>query len=144
MRLAARLDATLLPFSGLGGDDSFALALDSDELLAAPGAGDFFGPRVAPLPSLVDGDVFVPPLGALTPARHYFLFGRPIETAAIRSDDRDACAAIYAELRGEVERGIEALREVREKDPYRDLARRTAWEALNGAQAPAAPEFELR
>ena len=37
MRMAARLNATILPFSGIGGDDSFTTALDSDELLATPG-----------------------------------------------------------------------------------------------------------
>ena len=29
VRLAAKLNATILPFSGLGGDDSFELAVDS-------------------------------------------------------------------------------------------------------------------
>ena len=36
VRLAARFDATIVPFSGLGGDDSFQIALDSNELLELP------------------------------------------------------------------------------------------------------------
>ena len=118
VRLAARVNATILPFSGIGGDESFTMALDNQELLAAPLIGDFFKERIgdlpslgtharaqtlesrpaptasdqscarAPLPSLVEGDDFVPPFGAITPARHYFLFGTPISTAAIDPSDR--------------------------------------------------------
>lgn len=70
VRLAARCGATIVPFSGIGGDDSFTVALDSDELLRAPAVGDFFRERISALPSLVKDDVFVPPVGAITPARH--------------------------------------------------------------------------
>ena len=40
VRLAARTNATLLPFAGVGGDESFSIALDTDELLGAPLVGD--------------------------------------------------------------------------------------------------------
>ena len=110
-----------------------------------PLVGDFFRSRVDAIPSLVPDDKFVPPFGAVTPARHYFLFGTPIPTAGIRPDDREACAAAYTALRGQVEAGIDTLREeVRPADPYRELVPRTAWEALYDAPAPGPPSFERR
>ena len=63
VRLAARVNATIVPFSGIGGDDSFTMALDTDELLRTPAVGDFFRARIEQLPSLVADDKFVPPFG---------------------------------------------------------------------------------
>jgi len=142
VRLAARVNATLLPFSGLGGDESFTMALDSDELLATPGLGEFFRERIGGLPSLVPDDLFVPPVGLITPKRHYFLFGTPIPTADISPSDRDACAAAYGQLRGSVVGGVSRLKQLRDEDPYAGLATRTAWEALYDAQAPGPADYE--
>lgn len=137
VRLAARVNATIVPFSGLGGDESFTMALDSEELLAMPAVGDFFKQRIEALPSLVPGDIFVPPFGYISPARHYFLFGRPIDLRGVDPNDRETCARVYAEVRGAVEGGITRLQlEVRANDPYRELVPRTAWEAMFDAQAP--------
>ena len=82
-------------------------------------------------------EVFVPPFGALTPERHYFLFGQPIDLAGVSPDDEAACAAVYERVQGAVKGGILRLqRDVRANDPYRDLILRSAWEALYDAQAP--------
>jgi len=141
VRLAARVNATIVPFSGLGGDESFSLALDSDELLSAPLVGDFFRQRVGTLPSFVPGDVFVPPVGALTPQRHYFLFGAPVDLTGVEPSDRETCASVYDEVRAAVVGGVARLkREVRERDGFRDSFKRTAWEAVYDAQAPG-PEL---
>eukprot|EP00325_Prymnesiales_sp_UTEX-LB-985_P034237 CAMPEP_0174717934 /NCGR_PEP_ID=MMETSP1094-20130205/27573_1 /TAXON_ID=156173 /ORGANISM="Chrysochromulina brevifilum, Strain UTEX LB 985" /LENGTH=120 /DNA_ID=CAMNT_0015917939 /DNA_START=11 /DNA_END=373 /DNA_ORIENTATION=- len=114
------------------------MALDSEELMQLPLLGDFFRDRVAQMPSLVEGDVFVPPFGAITPQRHYFLFGQPIPLANLSANDAEGIAAVYAELRTAVESGMHALLdEVRPLDPFRELGKRAAWEALNGVQAPA-------
>ena len=79
----------------------------------------------------------MPPVGMITPKRHYFLFGRPLRTAELRADDRAGCERAYAELKARVEGGIERLRrEVRANDPYAGLAERTAYEAFYGATAP--------
>ena len=142
VRLAARCNATLLPFSGIGGDESFTIALDSDELLNAPaGVGDFFRERVTGIPSLVEDDLFVPPfLSSASPRRHYFLFGTPIPTSDLDPTDREAVDAVYKELRGQVSGGLkELVDEVRPSDPYSDLLKRGAWEALYGVQAPGPP-----
>ena len=92
---------------------------------------------MAGLPSLVPGDAFVPPFGAITPERHYFAFGTPIPTDELDPSDRAGCEAAYANLRAQVEGGMKQLREdVRPKDDYRGLAARLAWEALYDDQAP--------
>ena len=143
VRLAARVNATLIPFSGIGGDESFSMVLDSDELLNTPAVGDFFRERIDALPSLVADDKFVPPFGTLTPRRHYFAFGKPISTVELRADDRESCASVYAELREQVSGGTVRLREeVRAADPYSELLKRSAWEALYDAQAPGPAELE--
>ena len=40
---------------------------------------------------LMPAEVFVPPFGALTPERHYFLFGQPIDLAGV-SPERASCS----------------------------------------------------
>ena len=136
VRLAARLNATLLPFSGVGGDDSFDIFADTDDILEAPLLGPFFKERLEPLPSLVDGDKFVPPFGVIKPERYYFAFGAPIATDGLAPDDDEAVARVYAQLKAEVLGGIAQLKQKRARDPYADFAQRTAFEVLNGAQAP--------
>jgi len=138
VRLAARFNATIVPFSGIGGDESFSIAMDSQELLDAPITGPFFSERIDSLPSLVEGDIFVPPMGFITPKRHYFLFGEPFNTAAIDPSDRDACNRVYAQLRQRVRGGISRLQdEVRAADPYEGIAQRSVYEAFYGRQAPS-------
>jgi len=78
----------------------------------------------------------VPPIGAVNPQRHYFLFGAPMPTGHIDPKDDAATEALYAKLRGEVYTGIERLREIRVRDPYSPLVRRVAWELANQVQAP--------
>jgi 1-acyl-sn-glycerol-3-phosphate acyltransferase len=141
VRLASRLNATIVPFSGLGGDESFAIAADSDELLRAPIVGDFFRPRVETLPSLVEDDLFLPPFGAVLPTRYYFAFGEPIPTDELAADDAAGIQRVYQQLQRSVLEGIDELRRLRDSDPYADFARRTAFELSNGAQAPP-PEVE--
>ena len=95
------------------------------------------------MPSLVDGDVFVPPFGAVTPNRHYFLFGEPIATDEIDPNDGAAVAAAYAQLKGRVLEGLLTLQdEVRPADPYANFVRRTAWEGLYDTQAPGPPAYK--
>ena len=56
-------------------------------------------PSIAPsnLPSLVQDDVFVPPVGTILPARYYFAFGAPLPTEDIDPADDAAVEAAYAE-----------------------------------------------
>ena len=107
----------------------------------------------------------MPPVGALTPQRHYFLFGAPVDLTGVEPSDRETCASVCAgiersglrrvlaptsppapvhrhdEVRAAVVGGVARLkREVRERDGFRDNFKRTAWEAVYDAQAPG-PEL---
>ena len=90
VRIAAKFNATIIPFAGVGGDEFFgneAYALDTDDLLTMDNrVGEFSQstpssrfPRRVPsrwrLISLVDGDTLMAPNAA--PRRNYYLFGRP-------------------------------------------------------------------
>ena len=65
VRLAARCNATIVPFSGLGGDESFAMAGDSQELMDAPAGGAGCQERGAKRPADVEGDSVGPPAGRI-------------------------------------------------------------------------------
>ena len=140
VRMAARVNATLVPFSGIGGDESFTMALDTDEILAMPALGEFLRAACRSCQSSSPGK-FVPPFGAIN--RHYFLFGSAISTDEIDPDDREACAAAYRTLRSRVEGGMRVLQdEVRPADPYRELIARSAWETVYAEQAPGPAKYE--
>ena len=137
VRLAARFNATIVPVSGLGGDDSFRFLVDTEEILKSP-LGGFFKARTAHLPAPAgEGDVFVPPLGVFFPERYYFLFGRPIHTETVDTRDEAAVQSVYDAVRASVYGGIDTLREIRERDPYAGFVRRISWEIANGIRAPA-------
>jgi len=138
VRLAARLNATIVPFSAVGADDGIGtVLLDSDDLLDLPGLGDFYKNRTADLPSFVDGDVFVPPLFLPRPngpRRMYFLFHRPVTAADY---DHDA-PALYRALQDTVKDGIARLLDARKRDPFEDnLLARLTYEATVAKAAPS-------
>jgi pimeloyl-ACP methyl ester carboxylesterase len=142
MRIAAKYDAIVVPFSGIGSDELGDLIADSDELLKLPLIGDWFKRRIEPLPSLVKDDLFVPPL--VLPRldrgipRHYFLLGTPIDTLTIDRADDAAVGAAWAALRASVEDGLALLQRKRAEDPYVDFFKRSAYEQLTeGRQAPS-------
>ncbi|KAJ1455684.1 hypothetical protein M885DRAFT_519387 [Pelagophyceae sp. CCMP2097] len=138
-RVAAKLNATVVPFSGVGGDDFFAgILADSDELLAAPVIGPYLKEKIKDLPSFVPGDVFVPPLVAPRldgPPRHYFLFGKPMVPDFV-PDDAAAAEAFYADMQANVEAGMQTLLDRRGGDPYERALPRFAYEAATRSQAP--------
>merc|ERR1712061_516930 len=74
-----------------------------------------------------------PPSGQTTPGfgdRFYFSFGKPVDLSDVNPKDREACDAVYAELRDTVEGEISWLLEARTRDPYRDFVRRQAFERI--------------
>jgi len=141
VRIAAKANATIIPFSGIGSDEFFdGTLLDSDDLLGLPVLGEWLRERTRDLPSYVEDDVFVPPVPAPRlqgPRRNYFLFGEPVSTAELDHRDRDACTEVYAKVRRSVEAGLEHLLEARKKDPFEETTLRYAWEQATGVQAPA-------
>ena len=55
--------------------------------------------------------------------------------------DREFCSEVYEEVRGSLEAGLAYLMDKREEDPYKDFARRMAYE-FGGRGARQAPTFE--
>lgn len=128
-RIAARFDATIVAVAAVGADESFATILDADELRRLPFVGHRFGPDGTPTPPLA-----VP----LPPQRYYFAFGSPTRTKGVDHADRRACAALYRDVRAELEGGLQFLREGQERDRYRHCVPRLAFEVARGwkEQAP--------
>jgi len=142
MRIAAKYNAVVVPFSGVGSDDVGEFVLDSDEVLNLPLIGDWFRKRVDVLPTLVKDDLFVPPLVLPSPQRgiprHYFLFGEPIDMQGIDRSDAEGIANSWAQLRASVESGLELLLEKRGEDPFANFYARSAFERFaDGRKAPS-------
>lgn len=151
VRMAARFNAVVVPFGGIGSADNFAIA---------GRWSDVYGPLVRLLPEDVQSQVSAPdyepgggffpvsdalqsrpslPLFAprLLPAtsnspgfgdRFYSSFGRPVDLLGLDPRDRVSCNRVYGEIRDAVNQEIQWLLEMRTKDPYRDFMRRAFYE----------------
>jgi hypothetical protein len=73
------------------------------------------------------------------PARHYFLFGQPLDTSQLSPTDTEGAAALYASVQSAVQGGIDYLLRARELDPCAALGPRLVKEAVSGEQAPTFP-----
>ena len=108
-------------------------------MLSLPLLGERAAEAARRSPSARPGERFVSPVGLpVLPGRFYFLFGRPISTAATEHTDHAACAALYGDVRCELEESIRYLLGRREQDPYQALLPRAVIEAAGGweSQAP--------
>lgn len=149
VRIAARFNATIVPISAVGSADSGTILLDSEELLNLPFLGDrlknFSESTIsARFDQSSSDERFVPPILAPgVPARHYFVFGKPFDTSTVDHGDRAACANLYGDVKSELRRGLDDVLVAREKDPYKDFARRVAVERISGKQAPTFAIEEL-
>ncbi|KAF8058058.1 acyltransferase-like protein [Scenedesmus sp. PABB004] len=145
VRLAARCGAVVVPFAAVGADDAFNVAMEVDELLAAPLLGDLvkgalrrvdpaLDPREAALPlTRLPGT----PLPTLVPIpnlqRLYFKICQPVDMATLGlGDGRRGDARwqeVYDDIRATVVAGMEELQAVRAADDQRDVRARLskAW-----------------
>lgn len=147
IRVAARFDATVVPFGGIGVDDSFLIFGKSDKVLEPlrslrqrrareePRGGGLLPvsealqtpmsfPLLAPqvFPAGVDSSGFGD--------RYYLSFGAPVDLQDVDPKDRLACANVYHEIQRNVESEISWLLEARLRDPFRDFTRRQLYERL--------------
>lgn len=143
VRVAARFNATIVPISAVGSADSANILLGPEEMLNLPfGLGDRLKKSSestisARFDRSNSDERFVPPLVVPTvPARHYFVFGKPFDTSTVDHDDRAACTTMYGEVKSELRRGLDDVLVAREKDPFKDFARRIAVERISGKPAP--------
>ena len=144
VRTAAKFNATIVPLSAVGAADSANILID------APDMNQLFNNNnnnrtVKAARYDVENDqdeLFQPPLVVpkLVPARHYFVFGTPIETATIHPSDKDACKEVYEQIQTEMYRGFDDILNARTHDIYHEEPlRRLALERITGKQAPTFP-----
>jgi len=143
VRVAAKYGADIVPFGAVGAADSFTIVRDKDEPLPF-GGGDPRG-GAGSVPSARrwanrTEDFRFPLAVPTSPRRFYFRFGEVIATADLDANDKDACAAVYAEARDACRGSIDWLLEKREGDAYENPLLRLPYEAASGA---AAPTFEV-
>mmetsp|Transcript_18559 Transcript_18559/g.26113 ORF Transcript_18559/g.26113 Transcript_18559/m.26113 type:complete len:856 (-) Transcript_18559:50-2617(-) len=151
VRIAAKFNATIVPLSAVGAADSVNVLVDAPDMLNLPfGLGERLTNSTrntisARFDAEKEEELFVTPFAVpkLPPARHYFLFGTPIDTTGLDHQDKANCEELYAEVKREVERGFEDVLRAREKDPWGDSATRIAYERLTNKQAPTFSVDEL-
>ena len=146
VRAAAKYNATLVPFSSIGAAES---ALFWNELPGwkdvAPGVQDMLqraaGAR-APTDArynavarqkIIDFPLVFP---KPWPARHYFWFHDAVPLP-VDYRDRDACAAVYRNVKRQIQDGCTKLVRAAAQDPYRDAFRRVPYEQLTRRSAPS-------
>ena len=161
VRLAAKYNATIVPFGAVGAAESLSVVASVEELeaLRQSPLGKALSPRSARGasqgqaaawdnnfggPGGVDPErLKFPPSPLAVPAplwdmsRMYFYFGKPLTAAELDVSSDEATDATYATVKAEVESCISYLLRKRSSDPYKDLIPRAAYERLNGKQAPS-------
>jgi len=160
VRLAAKYNATIVPFGAIGAAESLSVVASVEQLESLrnsplgqllPGGGAMG--EGAPVreafsnfggPGGVDPErLKFPPSPLALPAplwdmsRMYFLFGKPFTGADIDVSSDEATDVTYRNVKAEVESCISYLKRKRTSDPYKDLIPRVAFERLNNKQAPS-------
>ena len=65
VRMAAKLNALIIPFASVGGDEAFDIAMDSDEIINNPVFGGLVKNAVKSMDSKLDVGEAVPPMTKL-------------------------------------------------------------------------------
>lgn len=148
VRMAAIFNCVIVPFAGVGIDDSVNIVWDREDMKRVPswmqGRNNTGGNRPA-MPQARAGVVedFSPSLFLPRPSgieRVYFLFQEPIDTRGMDPYNKKESRVLYDRVRGQVQDGIDTLKKFREADPYRGFVARAVYEANSGGQqAPTAP-----
>ena len=151
VRTAAKFNATIIPLSAIGAADSVNILIDAPDMLKIP----YVGERIANSSASImaarfdsngnSSELFAAPfaLPKLPPARHYFVFGTPMSTDHLNSNDKDGCDVFYKDVKKEMMRGFDDILAAREKDPFGDNVKRLSYETLSGKKAPTFSIDEL-
>jgi hypothetical protein len=146
VRTAARFNAIIVPLSAVGMIDSVNVLAESRDLADLPFANRLPNMNVRPARYDQKDEVAVtgfPIVLPSWPARNYFLFGKPLDTASVDPSDKVACERIYCEAYESVRKGIDDLLIAREFDPFKDSPQRLVYEQVFGKQAPTFPVSHL-
>lgn len=150
VRMAAKYDAIIVPFAGVGVDDSMDIVLDGQEVQNLPIIGSRIASTASRMPQARRGvnadaseaelESFVSPLALpkIPPNRLYYLFQAPIETSRHDVKDKEKCHQIYESVKESVQSGIDTLLTKREGDPYKEFGPRFLYESTRpGSKAPS-------
>ena len=150
VRMAAKYDAIIVPFAGVGVDDSMDIVLDGQEVQNLPIIGSRIASTASRMPQARRGvnadsteterESFISPLALpkIPPNRLYYLFQTPIETSRHDVKDKEKCHAIYESVKESVQSGIDTLLTKREADPYKEFGPRFLYESTRpGSKAPS-------
>lgn len=138
VRIAAKFNATIVPLSGVGIDDSIDVVASSKEMLNVPILGDFLRQRLENVKTVREDEVLTFPVTAPKGInRLYFKFGQPIPVSKDIVNDKEMCEQVYREARRGVEEGLTYLKKKRAQDPYRDLIPRVLYEQNTNKRAPS-------
>jgi hypothetical protein len=151
VRTAAKFNATVIPISAIGGADSANILVDGPDVLKLPfGLGESASNNTRQVRAArYDDDndeLFQPPIAVPKPlpARHYFLFGKPMTLEGLDYRDKEACDLFYKAVKSELERGIDDLLRARLDDPFQDSLSRLSYERIFGKVAPTFQIDKLR
>jgi 1-acyl-sn-glycerol-3-phosphate acyltransferase len=123
-RLAIEHGYPIVPCAAVGADDMLDVIVDVNTPVYAQVARLSKKLTGLPLPPVVRGVGLTP---IPRPERLYFWFGEPIDTTGFAGHDDDTDArTVRDEVKQSVMAGIQFLREERDKDPDRALAKRLA------------------
>jgi 1-acyl-sn-glycerol-3-phosphate acyltransferase len=121
-RMAIEHGCTVVPFAAVGVEDALDVIFDADQLMDSPLGVPIrrLGLRTDVIPPIMRG---IGPTMFPRPQRYYFQFRPAISTQSLagKHTDDDVCWTLREEIRGEIERGIEELREIRQRDPRRSF-----------------------
>ena len=120
-RLAIEHGYPIVPCAAVGADDMLDVIVDQTTPLYGQLALAYEKVMGFPTPPVVRG---VGLTGIPRPERLYFWFGEPIDTTRFVGQDDTAARAVRDEVKQSVMAGIQFLRDERDKDPDRDLAKR--------------------
>ncbi|KAK4483243.1 hypothetical protein RD792_010427 [Penstemon davidsonii] len=152
VRMAARFGAKIVPFGTVGEDDIGQLLLDYNDLRKIP----YFKARIEELTDeavklrtdaigeVANQDFHLPIVLPKIPGRFYFYFGKPIETEGRRQElkSKEKAHELYVEVKSEVEKCLDYLKEKRENDPYRNIFARLTYQATHGFDSEV-PTFDI-
>lgn len=149
VRVAAKLNATIVPMSAIGMVESYNVLLETENLLRVPFAGDRLRNFTNALSNARydkpnEGMDLAPSLAAPgMPARNYFLFGRARDLTNVDPNDSATCKQLYREIKNDVRHGLDDLMYARKKDPFANTPARLAYERVFGKTAPTFSVEEL-
>ncbi|CAN8273436.1 unnamed protein product [Cochlearia groenlandica] len=149
VRAAAKFGAKIIPFCGVGEDDFFKVVLDYNDQIKVPIVKEVLkrvtseGPEVRGSLEGEEGNqaFHMPGVIPKWPGRYYYYFGKAIKTGEKELRDREKAKEVYTDVKKEVERCLEFVKQRREDDPYRPLLPRLNYHLQHGllTQVPTFP-----